>query len=176
MNRLKALYRSRAISCAGADVYKLRQREVWLAKLPEAGVRARAQRLFSELDHLTGLRRQARQVLVIECRRHPATRLLLGVPTLGIVRIAQLISRVVTPPRFRSKRPFWSYCGLAVVTKSNADYTLRGAEARRTRKAATTRDLTRSHNRTLKYVFKSAALTCGRAATSASEATTSPMK
>jgi hypothetical protein len=79
----------------------LRQREVWLAKLPEAGVRARAQRLFSELDHLTGLRREARQALVVECRRHPASKLLLKVPTLGGVRIAQLISSVVTPYRFR---------------------------------------------------------------------------
>jgi hypothetical protein len=41
MNRIKALYRSRAISCAGTDVYKVPQREAWLEKLPEAGVRAR---------------------------------------------------------------------------------------------------------------------------------------
>ncbi len=161
MNRIKALYRSRAIGCAGVDVYKLRQREVWLAKLPEASVRARAGRLFSELDHLTDLRREARQALVVECRRHAASKLLLKVPTLGIIRIAQLISSVVTPHRFRSKRQFWSYCGLAVVTKSSADYRVAGAEVRRTRKAAT-RGLTQSHNRTLKYVFKSAALTASR--------------
>jgi len=104
MNRIKALYRSRAISCAGTDVYKVGQREVWLAKLGEAGVQARAGRLFSELDHLTGLRREARQALVAECRRHPASKLLMRVPTLGIVRIAQLITNVVTPHRFRGKR------------------------------------------------------------------------
>jgi len=149
MNRIKALYRSRAISCAGTDVYKVRQREAWLEKLPEAGVQARAQRLFSELDHLTGLRREARQALVAECRRHPASKLLMRVPTLGIVRIAQLISSVVTPHRFRSKRQFWSYCGLAVITKSSADYRVAGAQVHRTRKAAT-RGLTQSHNRTLK--------------------------
>src|SRR5215207_9615080 len=68
MNRLKALFRSRAIACAGTDVYKPGQREGWLAKLPGVGVQARAQRLFSELDHLTGLRREARQALVAECR------------------------------------------------------------------------------------------------------------
>ena len=161
MNRIKALYRSRAISCAGTDVYKVRQREAWLAKLPEAGVQARAARLFSELDHLTGLRREARQAVVVECRRHPATKLLLAVPTLGIVRIAQLISSVVTPHRFRSKRQFWSYCGLAVVTKTSADYTVSAAGVRLTKRAAT-RGLTQSHNRTLKYIFKSAALTASR--------------
>jgi transposase len=162
MNRIKALYRSRAIACAGVDVYKLRQREVWLAKLPGAGVRARAQRLFSELDHLTGLRREARQALVVECRRHPASKLLLKVPTLGIIRIAQLISSVVTPHRFRSKRQFWSYCGLAVVTKSSADHHVVGTQIHRKKRSVTTRGLTQSHNRTLKYVFKSAALTASR--------------
>jgi transposase len=161
MNRIKALYRGRAIACAGTDVYKPRQREARLAKLAGAGVRARAERLFSELDHLTGLRRQARRALVAECRRHPASKLLLRVPTLGIIRIAQLIAYAVTPHRFRSKRQFWSYCGLAVVTKSSADYRIAGAEVRRTRKAAT-RGLTRSHNRALKYVFKGAALTASR--------------
>lgn len=161
MNRIKALFRSRAIACARTDVYKLGQREGWLAKLPGVGVQARAGRLFSELDHLTGLRREARQALVAECRRHPASRLLMRVPTLGIIRIAQLIANVVTPHRFRGKRQFWSYCGLAVVTKSSADYRVTGAEVRRTRKAAT-RGLTQSHNRTLKYVFKSAALTASR--------------
>ena len=60
MNRIKALYRSRAIACSGTDVYKQQQRDAWLEKLPEAGVRARAARLYSEPDHLTGLRREAR--------------------------------------------------------------------------------------------------------------------
>jgi transposase len=59
--------------------------------------------------------------MVAECRRHPACGLLLKVPTLGVVRIAQLIAAVVTPHRFRSKRQFWSYCGLAVVTRSSAE-------------------------------------------------------
>jgi transposase len=162
MNRLKALYRSRAIACAGTDVYKPQQREQWLAKLPGPGARARAERLYSELDHLAGLRREARKALVAECRRHPASKVLLKVPTLGIVRIAQLIAAVVTPHRFRGKRQFWSYCGLAVVTKSSGDHQLLGGQVRRRKRAPETRGLTRSHSRTLKYVFKSTALTASR--------------
>jgi transposase len=162
MNRIKALYRSRAIPCAGTDVYKPRQREAWMAKLPEPGARVRAERLYSELDHLTGLRREARKSLIAECRRHPSAKVLLRVPTLGIVRIAQLLASVVTPYRFRSKRQFWAYCGLAVVTRSSADYQRDGAQLRRVKRAASTRGLTRSHNRTLKHVFKSAALTASR--------------
>lgn len=161
MNRIKALYRSRAITCAGTDVYKPQQRKAWLEKLPEAGVRARAARLYSELDHLTGLRREARRAMLVESRHHAASKILRQIPTLGTVRIAQLIASVATPHRFRSKRQFWSYCGLAVRTRSSADHHFVGRDARRTTKAAT-RGLTQDHNRTLKYVFKSAALTASR--------------
>ncbi len=161
MNRIKALYRSRAIACAGADVYKPRQREAWLEKLSEAGVRARAACLYSELDHLTVLRREARRAMLVESRRHAASKVLHQVPALGTVRIAQLIAAVATPHRFRSKRQFWSYCGLAVRTRSSADYRFVGRDVRRTAKAAT-RGLTQDYNRTLKYIFKSAALTALR--------------
>jgi transposase len=59
MNRLKAVYRSWAIPCAGRDVYYTRNRAQWLAKLREAGVRRRAERLYEQLDMLRHLRQQA---------------------------------------------------------------------------------------------------------------------
>lgn len=148
MNRIKALYRSRAIACGGTDVYKPGRRAEWLGKLAGSGVRARAERLYSELDHLAGLRREACKALVAECRRHPASKVLLKVPTLGLVRIAQLIAAVVTPHRFRGKRQFWSYCGLAVVTRSSGDHVAGGAGLRRKARPPVTRGLTASHNRT----------------------------
>src|SRR5438034_5113474 len=46
MNRLKALYRSWAIPCAGRDVYYTRHRTEWLGKIREAGVRRRAEQLY----------------------------------------------------------------------------------------------------------------------------------
>ena len=46
MNRIKALYRSWAIPCAGTTVYAARHRAEWLAKIVEPGVRVRAQRLY----------------------------------------------------------------------------------------------------------------------------------
>jgi len=80
---------------------------------------------------------------------------------LGTVRIAQLIAAVATPHRFRSKRQFRSSCGLAVRTRSSADYRFVGGDVRRAAKT-TTRGLTQDYNRTLKYVFKSGALTASR--------------
>ncbi|HXM11433.1 MAG TPA: hypothetical protein VN946_15905 [Terriglobales bacterium] len=56
MNRLKAVYRSWAISCAGTDIYHPRHRVQWLAKIREAGVRRRAERLYEQLDILQAAR------------------------------------------------------------------------------------------------------------------------
>ncbi len=39
INRRKALYRARAIPCAGEGVYHKEEREQWLSKLTEAGAR-----------------------------------------------------------------------------------------------------------------------------------------
>jgi transposase len=70
MSRLKAVYRSWAIPCAGGDVYYTRHRAEWLGKIKEAGVRRRAQRLYQQLDMLQHLRQQARRELLAESRKH----------------------------------------------------------------------------------------------------------
>jgi hypothetical protein len=52
MNRLKAIYRSWAIPCAGQQVYSPRHRAAWLEKLRETGVRRRAEQTYQQLDFL----------------------------------------------------------------------------------------------------------------------------
>src|SRR6266404_9891106 len=52
MNRLKAMYRSWAIPCAGEKVYSPRHRSAWLEQLSEAGMRRRAEQLYQQLDVL----------------------------------------------------------------------------------------------------------------------------
>src|SRR5271169_179512 len=71
MNRLKAVYRSWAIPCAGRDGYYRRHRAQWLAKIREAGVRRRAERLYEQLDMLQRLRQQARRELLAEAGSGP---------------------------------------------------------------------------------------------------------
>src|SRR5246500_729953 len=73
MCRLKAVYRSWAIPCAGRDVYYTRHRTEWLGKIKEAGVRRRAERLYQQLDMLQHLRQQARRELLAESRKHAIT-------------------------------------------------------------------------------------------------------
>ena len=65
MNRLKAVYRSWAIPCAGRDaLLPPARRSQWLAKIRVAGVRRRAERLYEQLDMLQHLRQQARRELL----------------------------------------------------------------------------------------------------------------
>jgi transposase len=93
-----------------------------------------------------------------ELRRHPAYLILKAVPVLGPIRIAQILAKVASPHRFRTKRQFWAYCGLAVVTRSSADYQFRGGKAEKRKRAPMTRGLNPNFNHRLKNVFKSAAV------------------
>src|SRR5664279_763767 len=159
MGRLKALYRSQAIACAGQKRYGARHRQEWLAKLSESGLPRRAERLYQQLDLLQELRRDVRRDLILESRKHSATKLLRTIPWLGPIRVALFIGRGQTPHRFRSKRQFWAYCGLALETRSSADYGFINGQLERKKKPVFIRGLNLNHNHDLKNLFKSAATT-----------------
>jgi len=158
MNRIKAIYRSQGIRCAGQRVYSLRYRVNWLEQLREPGLRQRAALLYQQLDGVQTLRKQARRALLAASRKHPAHRLLLSVPGLGLIRVALLLALMQTPHRFRSKRQLWAYAGLALVTRTSADYRLVHGSLERSRKPIAIRGLNQNHNHDLKEIFKSAAL------------------
>jgi transposase len=157
MNRIKAIYRGRGIVCKGTEVYHPQLRQQWATRLADGNTRNRLELLYRELDCLSCLRKTARAELVKEVRRQPAWKILKEVPSLGPIRIGYLIGIVSTPFRFRTKRQFWPYCGLAVVISSSSDYEVVEGSFRRRKKPIGTRGLNRNYNRDLKYVFKSAA-------------------
>jgi transposase len=157
-NRIKAIYRGRGVRTSGRAVYQASQRELWLQKIESVGLRSRAEFLFRQLDQLQLLRREAKRAMLKESRRHVATQLLQQIPELGPVRIAQIVATVGTPHRFRSKRQFWSYIGLAVITRSSADYRIVDNRMQKHRLAVQNRGLNRNYNHRLKSVFKAAAL------------------
>jgi len=115
-NRIRALYRSRGVAAAGRTVYSVDGRQPWLAKLPEAQHSA-ATMLYAQYDAVQEVRKKAEKALVEEARRHPISRVLETCPGLGPIRVAQLTPIVVSPSRFRTKRQFWSYCGLGIVMR-----------------------------------------------------------
>jgi transposase len=157
MNRLKALFRSRAIPCTGRKIYQVAQRKQWLDLLTDAGARMRAEHLYQQLEYLQPLRQTAKRLMLAESRKHSASKVLRQIPSLGPIRVAQILATVTTPHRFRTKRQFWAYIGLGVRTESSAQYQIIQGQVRKSDKLASTRGLNQNYNRTLKYVFKSAA-------------------
>lgn len=157
MSRIKAIYRGRGIPTPGRGVYQVNEREKWLGKLPEAGLRQRAEWLYEQLDHLRPLRRRAKQAMLVESRKHHAVKLLRTIPQLGPIRSALIVATVDTPHRFRTKRQLWSYSGLGIVTHTSAEYEMRQGRVVRRHKPIATRGLNPNGNRRLKEAFIGAA-------------------
>jgi transposase len=157
MNRLKALYRSWAIPCAGQKVYAPRYRSEWLAKISETGAHRRAEFYYQQLDALQTLRQQVRRDLLAEGRKHSAMKLLRQIPSIGPIRAVLLIALMQTPHRFRSKRQLWAYCGLALKTSTSGEYRIVEGRLKRSKKFLAIRGLNTNHNHDLKNVFKGAA-------------------
>jgi transposase len=157
MSRLKAIYRSWGIPCAGQQVYAPRYRAEWLAKISEAGVRRRAELYYQQFDALAALRQGTRRELLAEARKHPAMRLLRQIPAIGPIRAALLIALIQTPNRFRTKRQLWAYCGLALRTYTSGEYRFVAGQLKRSKKVLAVRGLNINHNHDLKNIFKGAA-------------------
>jgi transposase len=157
MSRLKAIYRSWAIPCAGQQVYAPRHRTEWLAKISEPGVCRRAEFYYQQFDALVALRQQARRELLNESRKHFAVKLLRQIPAIGPIRSALLVALIQTPHRFRTKRQFWCYIGLALKTYGSGEYRFVGGQLQRSKKSLAIRGLNLNHNHDLKNIFKGAA-------------------
>src|SRR5262249_37863444 len=119
MSRLKAVYRCWAIPCAGRDASFTRHRSQWLAKIREAGVRRRAERLYQQLDMLQHLRQEARGELLAESRKHAITAKLPQIPSLGPVRSALAVALIQTPHRFSHQAPAMGLQWVALETRTS---------------------------------------------------------
>ncbi len=156
--RIKSVYRSRGVLVTGVDVYGSRRREEWLKQLPSSS-KIRATRLYAHLDFLLEQKKQAEADLLREAKKHPIVKILETAPGFGPIRAARLVPIVITPHRFRTKRQFWSYCGLGIVTRSSSDWVQTADGAWIKSRVPQTRGLSRQHNHFLKSIFKGAATT-----------------
>jgi len=140
------------------DVYSARRRKEWLEPLPSS-TRIRATRPYDHLDFLLEQKKQAEADLLREGKKHPIVKILESAPGFGPIRAARLVPIAITPHRFRTKRQFWSYCGLGIVTRSSSDWVQTSDGAWIEASSPQTRGLSRHHNRFLKTIFKGAATT-----------------
>jgi len=158
-NRIKALFRGRGIDCSGTAVYDKDQHEQWLNQMSTPALRLRVSRLFRELDFLTELREEAQKDIVTETQKHPAAKILQSMPGIGPLRAGVIIGFAITPYRFRTRKQFWTYCGLAVMSRITGEYVMVEGRVRRSQKLPLVRGLNHNYNRSLKEVFKGAAAT-----------------
>jgi len=158
MSRLKSVYRSRGVATGEGHVFCQDTKDEWLRELPTK-MRPLASTYYTELAALLEIREQASKDMVKEARRHRIFHILKTIPGMGDMRVSEMLPIVVTPYRFPSKRMFWAYCGLGVVTRSSSDWvrTANGSWVRAN--IMQTRGLNFNHNHTLKKIFKGAA-TC----------------
>jgi transposase len=96
MSRIKALYRSWAIPCSGTAVYATRHRSEWLAKIPQPGVRLRAQRFYQQLDLLQALHQEGSVRFVLLCWWPCCKRPSVSVPSDNYGRTAGSPSKLTT--------------------------------------------------------------------------------
>ena len=156
--RLNCLYRSRGAHDMGTEIYHPEKRANWLGRLP-AAQRCQAELLSVQLDGLIAAHELAHNWLLQEVKKVPIVRLLKTAPGVGEIRAAQIVATVISPYRFRTRRQFWSYCGLAIVTRSSSDWVKAGEACWERRLVAQTRGLNRNRQPLLKNVFKGAAQT-----------------
>jgi hypothetical protein len=156
-SRLNALCRGCGHAELAKALYSSKTRAEALQQLPEH-LRPRAALFGQELDALIQCAEQAERSLHEESSKVPIVKRLATTPGIGIVRAAYIVAVVMTPHRFRTARQFWSYSGLAVVTRSSSDWVSEGTGKWRRSKTQQTRGLNHNRHPLLKNVSKGAAL------------------
>lgn len=155
-NQLKGLFRGHGLVAKGDAIYDNAQRERWLGMLPRKSLRIHADGLYDQLVLLDELVDEVEREMKREARRHEAYRYLMTVPGIGSIRAAQMLALLKSPQRFPDREHLWGYAGLAIITKSSADYVVRNGDLVAARRSQT-RGLNRNGNRALKSVLKQAA-------------------
>ncbi len=151
MNRIKALYRSWAIPCAGTrpSTLPVIAPSGWLRSL-KPGVRVRAERLYQQLDLLQYRCAWKRAASYWRKATSMPGRKTTSPDSFDWVRFARpwLVALLQTPHRFRTKRQLWAYSGFAVGDPRQRGVPLRARQtATFNRERMTVRGLNDNHNR-----------------------------
>jgi transposase len=162
-NQISAIFRGRGINMEG-KAYTARTRRRVVEQLPVSTLRARAVSLGLVLDTVSKQRAKALKNMVKFARKHERYKAIRAIDGIGPVFSSMFLSEVGDPHRFRTRQQLWTYAGLAISTAESSEFELRNDAPIRKVRAPRTRGLVHSYNRTLKYVFKQAAMILSRGA------------
>lgn len=162
-NRIKAVFRGRGIK-VGAKVYtNEKERENLKKLLPLIAQREKVGYLFRILDVITEEREKAEKSLVNSAKKNKLYKQLTSIPFIGPFSASAIIAIVGSPNRFRTRGQYWKYVGFSIATYDSSEYCVneRGRIDKK-KKPSCTRGLVKQCNKTLKYVYKQAALGLSR--------------
>ena len=161
-NKIKAVFRNRGI-VVGSKAYVPDSRIEVVKSLPHQALRKRVCHLGEVLDVVTRQRTDAEKELVQVARKSPMFNSLTSMPRVGDILGSTILAEVGTPDRFRTRKQFWTYIGLAVTTfETSQFYTDERNFIRKKERKTRTHGLVNQYNRSLKYVFKHVALDLSR--------------
>jgi len=141
-NKLKAMFRQVAIETKGDGVYDPEQEDDWLKKLaPYPDLRFRARHLWSQVQALDAMKREALKTMRKRVGKTAAFRILQTFPGVGPVVALGYIAMIVTPHRFSRKNKLWRYAGFGNVYHNSDGVVYKNRPSR-------------SGNRVLKWVVK----------------------
>ena len=161
-NKLKAVFRNRGIA-VGNKAYVPDSRIEIVKCLPHQALRSRVCHLGEVLDVVTQQRADAEIELVKTARKSPMFHSLTSMPRIGNILGATILAEVGTPDRFRTRKQFWSYIGLAVTTfETSQFYADERNFIRKKDRKTRTRGLVNQYNSALKFTFKHVALDLSR--------------
>lgn len=160
-NQIRAVFRGCGVA-VGSRAYTEKSRKKVVQDLRFAVQRERVTRLGTILDAVTIQRAAALKTMVAQARKNCMYKLLRKVDGIGPIFSSMFIAEIGDPHRFRTRAQLWSYAGLAIMTYESSEFELKHGRITRKLRAAKTRGLVRTYNRTLKYVLKQAAMTLSR--------------
>lgn len=160
-NQMRAVFRGCGVA-VGQRAYSIKSRKKIVVGLRLAVQRERVLRLGAVLDEVTAQRARALKTMTTLARKNKMYKPLRKIDGIGPIFSSMFISEVGDPFRFRTRAQLWSYAGLAIMTYESSEFELKSGRIVRKSRAAKTRGLVRTYNRTLKYVLKQAAMTLSR--------------
>lgn len=119
-NRYKSLFRRSGLPARGDGVYT---DESLLKGLPRPDQRFIGRGLYRLIAATEAEREKYCTAMKAIKRKFPELKLLQGIPGIGEIQAAKILSQVIAAERFKDKRKFWSYCGLVRYKQESAGKT-----------------------------------------------------
>lgn len=158
-NKIRAVFRNRGVA-VGTRAYTPKKREEVVQELRQEALRSRVVRLGTVLDVVSEQRAASVKELIATAKKSEMFKSLMSMPGVGDIFASTLIAEVGTPHRFRTRKQFWSYVGLAVTTYESGQYASdEFGRVRKKDRKTRTRGLVKQFNRPLKCVFKQVSIT-----------------